>query len=128
MRSLVAAAAFTWLLGLAACPDSESPASNFCPTPWAIGPLTTAGVCGLGEMCVPSADAVCSGNNCCHIFCDLTICGEGIAQIAISPDDIPDGGAPGCGCDPGIIDAGECVCADGGAPCYRSSCLCVCGE
>ena len=128
MRTLPALALATGMLALAGCPQNDAnDETNFCANPWGIGPDGTQGVCGLAEMCVPSVDVTCSSNNCCHAFCSYSGCGQGVAEVSISPDDIPDVGAPGCGGDEGIIDAGECYCGDAGA-CFRSSCLCVCGD
>jgi hypothetical protein len=116
------------LIGLAACPDSVDATTNYCPTPWGIGPTYTQGVCAPSFLCVPNTFVTCEANDCCHAFCTIAAdCSDDAPCVSLTPDEIPAfviGGGETCACD----DAGPCICADGGAPCYRSACLSVCGN
>lgn len=111
-------------LGLWACQNGGIPQTQFCQSPFGIGPDGTDGICNLGSMCVPSTIAKCDSNNCCHVFCAIGGCGSSNNCVSLTPEEIPDGGAPGCAC----TDAGGCVCAGAGFPCYRSTCLGVCSD
>lgn len=127
---------FLWisLLLFCGCPNSLTQAqTEFCDTPFGIGPDGTGGICNLGAVCTPSNLVTCNANNCCHIFCELAGCGPNIACVTLTPDQIPAGGPsdlggnPDCAC----LDGGpaaDCVCSDGGARCFRTSCLGLCAE
>ena len=124
---------FVLLLLLPACGNSNcgqlQNSSDLCDQPYAVGPDFTLAECNPGAICLPSAVAPCSGNDCCHAFCAVSLCPSNSPCINLTPSQFPDSGVKAetnCLCDPdagAAADAG-CVCDSTG--CMWSSCLAVC--